>query len=95
MSRYKSDSIVEGGKIKGTAQAVARIRKAMRAGSIKCKIVMLQENSRLDKLAGMYYGDGRLWWVIAAASNIGWGLQVPAGTNIRIPMDLSEVMRFV
>jgi nucleoid-associated protein YgaU len=40
---------------------------------------------RLDTIAGREYGDGRYWWIIAAASNIGWGLQVPPGTIIKIP----------
>jgi nucleoid-associated protein YgaU len=49
---------------------------------------------RLDTIAGVAYGDGRYWWVLAAASNIGWGLQVPPGTIIRIP-DLSQVAALV
>jgi hypothetical protein len=34
-----------------------------------------------------------LGWLIAAASNIGWMLQVPAGTRIIIPK-LSDVTKF-
>ena len=33
----------------------------------------------------MFYKDSRFWWVLAAASDIGWGLQVPPGTIINIP----------
>ena len=51
----------------------------------------MPETTRLDILAGTLYGDGRLWWVLAAASNIGWWPQVPAGTLIRVPADLTEV----
>jgi hypothetical protein len=46
---------------------------------------MLTETQRLDVLAGIEYGDSSLWWIIAAASNIGWGLQVPPGILIKIP----------
>ena len=42
-------------------------------------------------IAGDAYNDSSLWWVIAAASGIGWGLQVPPGTVIRIPIDLAQV----
>lgn len=56
---------------------------------------VLQEGERLDIIAGREYGDARFWWVISAASGIGWGLQVPAGTSILIPRDLDQVMRLV
>ena len=36
---------------------------------------------RFFKLAHKYYGDSSLWWIIAAASGIGWGLQCPPGTS--------------
>ena len=51
----------------------------------------MTETDRLDTLAGSVYGDGRLWWVIAAASGIGWWTQVPSGTLVLIPTDLTEV----
>ena len=38
------------------------------------------------------YGSGNMWWVIAAASGIGWGTQVPPGTLLRIPTDLSMIL---
>jgi len=49
---------------------------------------------RLDALAGVLYGEGRYWWVLAAASNVGWSLQVPPGTIITVP-DLRAVERLV
>jgi hypothetical protein len=43
---------------------------------------------RLDNLAYNYYGDSRLWWIIARANNIGKGdLNVPNGIQLRIPQD--------
>jgi len=44
----------------------------------------------LDHLAATYYKDSRYWWVLAAASEIGWGLQLPPGTVIVVP-DLNAV----
>ena len=51
----------------------------------------MKEGERLDTLANRFLGDGRLWWAIAACSQIGWGLQVPPGTIIKIPVNLSQV----
>jgi hypothetical protein len=42
----------------------------------------------------MKYGDSRYWWVLAASSDIGWGLQIPPGTVIRIP-DLTQVSNII
>ena len=55
----------------------------------------MSESERLDVIAGQQYQDASLWWVIAAASNIGWGLQVPAGTKISIPTNISEVLEII
>ena len=43
-------------------------------------------------MAANVYGDSSLWWIIAAASNIGWGLQVPPGTVLKIPTDLGQIV---
>lgn len=91
LKRYRSDSVLGNGSYYGTANAVSVIRDNIKNGNIKTKIYILKERERLDIIAGKYYGDGRLWWVIAAASNIGWSLQVPPGTRIVIPEDLSEL----
>jgi len=50
---------------------------------------------RLDYLAYTYYNDSEMWWVIAAANNnITKGLLFPVpGTQLRIPTDLSSVLR--
>jgi hypothetical protein len=54
----------------------------------------LDEAERLDVLAGEFYGDGRLWWVICAASGIGFSPQVPAGTRIIIP-NIEDLSKYV
>lgn len=78
----------------GTSYAIPAIRENIRNGNIRAKEVTLREAERLDILAGQEYGDSSLYWVIAAASDIGWSLQVPAGTRILIPV-LEDVSKFV
>jgi len=47
----------------------------------------------LDSLANKYYNDPTLWWVIALANNIGKGrLSVPPGLQLRIPMDINQIV---
>lgn len=94
MKRYGRTPTIGIGYRYGTSFALPVIRENMVAGNIRFQQLTLQESNRLDILAGMYYGDGRLWWVIAAASDIGWALQVPVGTIIKIP-DLTDVSRYV
>jgi hypothetical protein len=50
---------------------------------------------RFDLLAYSYYRDVNLWWIIAAANNnITKGSMFPIpGTQLRIPTDLSSVLR--
>ena len=68
------------------------IYRAANSGLISISKHVLQEGERLDSISGKFYGDGNFWWVIAAASGIGWALQVPPGTLLRIPTNLNEVM---
>lgn len=95
LSRYRNDLQIRGGKLLQTNESIARIRRAVQNGQILVQERMLQEGERLDHIAGQQYGDGRLWWIIAAASDIGWFLQVPPGTLIRVPLDLQRVASLV
>lgn len=90
-SRYKNDSVLRGGKIIGTSEGLIRFRRRLRRGEIPTTAIVLKEGQRLDQLAQKFYGDGRLWWVIAAASGIGWWLQAPPGTRVLIPTDIQQV----
>lgn len=95
VSRYQKDTIIGAPQRLSTAEAVNRIRRAQAAGFISTRELILVEGQRLDQLAGQLYGDGRLWWILAATSNIGWGLQVPPGTRILIPQDIGRVLELV
>ena len=90
-SRYENDTTVRGGKLLATNQTLQNIRDGVRNGKISFTEFVLTEAERLDVIAGRSYGDGRLWWLIAAASGIGWWLQAPSGTRIIGPTDLSQV----
>ena len=94
MKRYTNTPLVSVGRAKGTSNSVYNIRLGVSSGNIRFTTRTLQESQRLDVLAGIEYGDSKLWWVIAAASNIGWSLQVPPGTLLRIP-DLQDVSRVI
>lgn len=55
--------------------------------------VITQETDRLDLLANEYYGDSRLWWIIAQANNInGVNIGLEAGVQLRIPKNKFDVI---
>lgn len=77
------------------ALCLSTLRSALKSGRLApVNQVILTGNDRLDTLAGKFYGDSSYWWVLAAASEIGWGMQVPPGTVINI-LNLSEVEALV
>ena len=84
VSRYFSTRKLLG-QDEGSSSSVNKIRTAMADGTLSYSQTITTGAQRLDTIAGREYGDGRYWWIIAAASNIGWGLQVPPGTIIKIP----------
>jgi hypothetical protein len=81
------------GKIAG--KDTSNIYFAASTGALKCKVLTMNSTQRLDTLAGIYYGNSQYWWIIAAASGIGWGLQIPPGTLIRIPESASAAQNLV
>lgn len=93
-SRYSRSAVIDYGRQYGTSFAINTIRDGIKSGAINTKQLLVRGKERLDTLAGSIYGDGRYWWVLAAASNIGWGMQIPPGTVINIP-DLSDISALV
>ena len=75
----------------GVSNASPRIFQAVETQKINYSVHILEEGERLDYLAGIYYNDSALWWVLAAASGIGYALQVPPGTVIRVPTSIADV----
>ena len=56
-------------------------------------IITSKEGERLETLAATHYGDTSLWWIIAAANNLGKGtMKLTPGEEIRIPRDIRSVL---
>ena len=84
-NRYENIKIVkteEGKRYKKT------IRYPKMAKESKDMYIISIQGHRLDNLAFKYYGDARLWWILARANYLGKGdLSVPIGAQIRIPSE--------
>lgn len=91
IKRYSRAPVLAGGTMYGTSLAINVIKQAVDSNIVKTRVYTLQGAERLDTIAGREYGDSSNWWIIAAASGIGWSLQVPAGTRLIIPTDLNEI----
>jgi hypothetical protein len=91
IGRYNFSKKIRNGKYYGTSRTSHKINSAVRSGLISVDTIILAEGQRLDHIAGIAYGNSKLWWIIAAASGIGYGLQPSSGTLIKIPTSLSQV----
>ena len=74
-----------------TPDLSTRIYAAVDAGTINASVSQLESNTRLDIIAFEAYGDATLWWIIAAASGIGWSMQLSPGTYIRVPTNIYTI----
>lgn len=90
--RYRKTPTIERGRAKGTSFHSPALFYAAQNGSLSVQIRVLKGGERLDTIAADIYGDGSYWWVIAAATGIGWCLQVPPGTTLRIPTNLGNAL---
>jgi|OM-RGC.v1.031034171 hypothetical protein len=92
LSRYSFTSQIIGRTALATSKASSRINNACDRGILDFSPTTLKEGQRLEHIAASAYGSSSLWWIIAAASGIGWGLQVPPGTLLRVPTNISAVL---
>lgn len=90
-SRYARTSRINLGKSVGTQRSLYPLYIAAKNGTIPTTRYVTKSRERLDIVAGRYYGSGIYWWVIACTSGIGWGMQVPPGTVLIIPLNISDV----
>lgn len=95
VSRYRKDVIIGTPQRLATAGAIQRLRDAQASGQIATREIVIAEGQRLDQIAGELWGDGKLWWVIAVTSGIGWWLQVPPGTRLLVPVDINTTLGFI
>tara|TARA_R110002153_G_scaffold30502_2_gene93560 strand:- start:717 stop:1025 length:309 start_codon:yes stop_codon:yes gene_type:complete len=72
-----------------------RIRQAVSNGEIQLTTHVLEEGERLDSISMLYYKSSEYWWIIAAASGIGWSLQVPPGTLLQIPKSIDSLVGYL
>lgn len=93
-SRYIYVPRLNGDRV-ATTDVSSRIYFSCQNNVISFNTIELKENQRLDHIAYQVYGDGTLWWAIAAASGIGWALQCPPGTILRIPTDLNQIYELI
>lgn len=91
-SRYTFVNRINDGQGISTWTGGTTLFNAVLSGNLEADTIVLTQGQRLDHIAGKYYGNGSYWWVIAAASGIGWALQCPAGTVIKIPKNLDAAL---
>lgn len=93
-SRYARAPVLDFGRRYGTSRVVEVITRGIESGAIRYVERTLAGRERLDIIAAQELGDSRYWWMIAAASKIGWAPQVPVGTLLRIP-NVDDVVALV
>lgn len=74
-----------------TANINSRIYRAVQNNEIPFRTYVTSSGDRLDHIAFKEYGDSLNWWVIAAASGVGWWLQMPEGIVLKIPLDIEDI----
>jgi hypothetical protein len=95
ISRYAFTQQILGRSTLATNKISKKVYDGVLSGNIPFSTQVIKEGQRLDHIAALAYGSSSLWWVIAAASGIGWGLQIPEGTVIRIPNNINDVIERV
>lgn len=95
VSRYTRTPVLDFGRQYGTSRTILIIRNAVKDGTLEVVEDYIRGGERLDHLAHEYYNDGAYWWIIAAASGIGWGMQLEEGTLLLVPVSLKAVLDIV
>ena len=95
ISRYKNAKVLtrDNKRFTLSSRVGPRVKQQVDSGAITVQTFTLSQGQRLDVVSANYYGDPSYWWVIAAASGIGWQCQVPAGTVLKVPTSLEQVAR--
>jgi len=89
MARYSTSEIIRDENRKRKRSTVII---PVPTGTSEDVYIQTTSPERLDKLADIFYNDSTLWWIIAAANNLGKGtFIVPRNTRLRIP-DQSTIL---
>jgi len=93
ISRYENllPLTKDGKMFKPSSSAARIIKQAVDSNKLSVEMFTLAQGQRLDLVSANYYGTSAYWWVIAAASGIGWQCQVPPGTVLKIPRSINSV----
>ena len=94
INRYKNAAVIDDGSGISVSPGIEKIREAVASGALQCSEVVLKGREHLDVLAGVLYDNSKYWWVLAATSDIGWGMQAPPGTVIKVP-DIADVAKLL
>ena len=78
-----------------TNKCSSRIHRAIISRALPYDSYVMQEGERLDIIALRRYKNPDYWWIIAAASGIGWWMQCPPGTLLAIPLDIRQIERLL
>ena len=94
LSRYTSIQTKPTQANNGTTRIYKTVKYPEIPLSINDIYVITGEGDRYDKLAQQYYEDSSLWWIISIANdNLPQNsLNPPAGTQIRIPVNVSAIL---
>ena len=95
LSRYAFTPKIMGRKLLATSDLSYKIFFACERGTVPFTTYVIKEGERLEHISGKRYGSANLWWIIAAASGIGWSLQVPPGTLIRVPSNIAKIYQYL
>jgi len=96
-SRYENIPISkkDGKMFLASSSAIRMIKAAVDTGQIQTRTFVISQGHRLDTISESVYGSSSYWWIIAAASGIGWQCQVVPGTAIKIPVSIEQVAKVV
>jgi hypothetical protein len=92
---FKRAVSINGKTILATNKCSTRIYQAVLDKKLPCDIYIMKQGDRLDIIAYKKYKNSDYWWIIAAASGIGWGLQLTPGTILAIPRNLNQLFSYV
>lgn len=88
ISRYRNTNVIDG-KFYETSNFPTREV----LDRIPTFTIRIPQFERLDNLAFKHLGAGEYWWVIAIVNDLDWAFGFEAGQEIRIPIDVQDVLR--